>query len=109
MLESGEYHSSVVKRLEQGIEGKAPIISAIHISPQRLFVLSFLNIPYDSSFLLLLKLTPERIQSMAQGLLQIVELEDPVGTVMESFDRPNGLHIVLSFLNIPYDSSFLLL
>ena len=24
MLESGEYHSSVVKRLEQGIEGKAP-------------------------------------------------------------------------------------
>ncbi len=40
-----------------------------------------------------LKLTPERIQSMAQGLLQIVELEDPVGTVMESFDRPNGLHI----------------
>lgn len=40
-----------------------------------------------------LKLTPERIESMAEGLLQIVELEDPSGTVMESFDRPNGLHI----------------
>lgn len=40
-----------------------------------------------------LKLTPERIQSMAEGLIQIAELEDPVGTVMESFDRPNGLHI----------------
>ncbi len=40
-----------------------------------------------------LKLTPERIQSMAEGLLQIAALEDPVGEVMESFERPNGLHI----------------
>ncbi len=40
-----------------------------------------------------LKLTPERIQSMAEGLLQITALEDPVGEVMESFERPNGLHI----------------
>ena len=40
-----------------------------------------------------LKLTPERIKSMAEGLLQIAELTDPVGTIMESFDRPNGLHI----------------
>lgn len=40
-----------------------------------------------------LQLTPERIESMAEGLIQIVELEDPVGEVMESFNRPNGLHI----------------
>lgn len=40
-----------------------------------------------------LKLTTERIAGMAEGLLQIVELEDPVGGIMESFDRPNGLHI----------------
>lgn len=40
-----------------------------------------------------LRLTPERIKSMAEGLMQIVELEDPVGTIMESFDRPNGLRI----------------
>ena len=40
-----------------------------------------------------LTLTPERIQSMAEGLLQIAELTDPVGTIIESFDRPNGLHI----------------
>ena len=40
-----------------------------------------------------LKLTPERIKAMAEGLLQIVRLEDPVGTVIESFDRPNGLKI----------------
>ncbi len=40
-----------------------------------------------------LKLTAERIEGMAGGLRQIVDLEDPVGEVMEAFDRPNGLHI----------------
>lgn len=41
-----------------------------------------------------LALTPERILSIAQGLRQIVELPDPVGEVLETIDRPNGLHIV---------------
>ena len=40
-----------------------------------------------------LKLTAERIEAMAEGLRQIVSLEDPVGEVMENFDRPNGLRI----------------
>ena len=40
-----------------------------------------------------LKLTPERIEAMAEGLRQIAVLEDPVGEIMESFDRPNRLHI----------------
>lgn len=40
-----------------------------------------------------LKLTPQRIEAMAEGLRQIADLPDPVGEVMEDFDRPNGLHI----------------
>lgn len=40
-----------------------------------------------------LKLTTARIEAMAEGLGQIASLPDPVGEVMESFDRPNGLHI----------------
>lgn len=40
-----------------------------------------------------LKLTTARIESMAEGLRQIADLPDPVGEVMERFDRPNGLHI----------------
>ena len=40
-----------------------------------------------------LKLTPARIEAMAEGLRQIAALDDPVGEVIESFDRPNGLHI----------------
>ncbi|WMC92489.1 glutamate-5-semialdehyde dehydrogenase [Kineothrix sp. MB12-C1] len=40
-----------------------------------------------------LRLTADRIKSMAEGLYQIVELEDPIGEVLETYDRPNGLHI----------------
>lgn len=40
-----------------------------------------------------LKLTAKRIGAMAEGLEQIAGLTDPVGEVMERFDRPNGLHI----------------
>lgn len=41
-----------------------------------------------------LKLTEERISGIAEGLRQIVGLPDPVGDVLETIDRPNGLHIV---------------
>lgn len=40
-----------------------------------------------------LKLTRERIEGMAEGLLQVVELPDPVGNVIDEFERPNGLSI----------------
>ncbi len=40
-----------------------------------------------------LKLTESRIAAMSQGLMQIVGLPDPVGEIIEEFDRPNGLHI----------------
>ncbi len=40
-----------------------------------------------------LQLTKARIQAMAEGLLQIVDLEDPVGECLETFERPNGLRI----------------
>lgn len=41
-----------------------------------------------------LKLTIERISGIAEGLKQIVQLPDPVGDVLETIERPNGLHIV---------------
>lgn len=40
-----------------------------------------------------LRLTPERIKAMAEGLCQIAELTDCIGEVMEEFQRPNGLEI----------------
>ena len=40
-----------------------------------------------------LKLTPARVQAMADGLLQVASLEDPVGEVLSMKLRPNGLQI----------------
>lgn len=40
-----------------------------------------------------LALNKERITGIAEGLRQIAELPDPVGEVLETFTRPNGLHI----------------
>lgn len=56
-----------------------------------------------------LRLTPERIEGMAEGLRQIVELPDPIGEVLEQFERPNGLKIEkrrvpLGVIGIIYES-----
>ena len=40
-----------------------------------------------------LRLTPERIHAMAQGIREVVALPDPVGEVTETVTRPNGLTI----------------
>lgn len=46
-----------------------------------------------------LALDEKRIAAMAEGLRQIASLPDPVGEVMETFSRPNGL--VISKLRVP--------
>ena len=40
-----------------------------------------------------LRLTPERIAGMVEGVRQVAALPDPVGQVIESSTRPNGLDI----------------
>ena len=40
-----------------------------------------------------LKLDDKRIDGICEGLLQVAELKDPVGEVLEQFERPNGLKI----------------
>ena len=40
-----------------------------------------------------LRLTHERIDSTVKGLRQLIELPDPVGAVLETKERPNGLEI----------------
>lgn len=46
-----------------------------------------------ASFLDRLHLSDERIEAIAQGLEAIVALDDPVGSVIASWERPNGLQI----------------
>ncbi len=40
-----------------------------------------------------LRLTPARIQAMAQGIREVAVLPDPVGQVLEEHTRPDGLNI----------------
>ena len=40
-----------------------------------------------------LRLTPERIKGMAQGIREVVDLPDPVGKITDSFTRPNGIKV----------------
>lgn len=56
-----------------------------------------------------LALNPQRIEGIAEGLKQIVELPDPIGDTLETIDRPNGLHIVkrrvpLGVIGIVYEA-----
>ena len=56
-----------------------------------------------------LKLTPERIDGINEGLRQVSELPDPVGEIMDEWDRPNGLHITkvrvpMGVIGIIYES-----
>lgn len=40
-----------------------------------------------------LELTPSRIEAMAKGIEDVAALPDPVGDVMATWTRPNGLEI----------------
>lgn len=56
-----------------------------------------------------LRLTEDRIKAMAEGLMQVVELPDPIGEVLSTTTRPNGLKInkvrvPLGVIGIIYES-----
>ncbi|MDP6602942.1 MAG: glutamate-5-semialdehyde dehydrogenase [Rhodospirillales bacterium] len=56
-----------------------------------------------------LRLNPDRVEAMARGLEEIAQLPDPVGAVMDAWERPNGLHISrvrvpLGVIGIIYES-----
>jgi glutamate-5-semialdehyde dehydrogenase len=52
-----------------------------------------------SSFLDRLTLTPARVEAMAEGIEAVRAIADPVGTVTESWQRPNG--IIIERVRVP--------
>jgi glutamate-5-semialdehyde dehydrogenase len=63
----------------------------------------------NGAFVDRLTLDKERIAAMAQGLREIAELPDPVGQVIASWTRPNGLlisrvHVPIGVIGIIYES-----
>lgn len=62
-----------------------------------------------SAFIDRLRLNKKRIEAMAEGLEQIAALPDPIGEILEGFQRPNGLRIEkirvpLGVIGIIYES-----
>ena len=56
-----------------------------------------------------LVLTVDRVEAMAHGLEEIVELDDPIGSIIDSWERPNGLaisrvRVPLGVIGIIYES-----
>ena len=56
-----------------------------------------------------LKLTPERLEGMAQGIREVTALPDPVGAVIAHVERPNGLviertRVAMGVIAIIYES-----
>ncbi len=63
----------------------------------------------NGAFVDRLTLSKERLAAMAQGLRDIAELPDPVGQVMATWTRPNGLvisrvHVPIGVIGIIYES-----
>ena len=48
---------------------------------------------YSGAMIDRLLLTEDRIESMACGIEAIAELEDPIGSIIGEWERPNGLNI----------------
>lgn len=56
-----------------------------------------------------LELTPARIEAMAKGVEEVAGITDPVGTVLETWERPNGLafsrvRVPIGVIGIIYES-----
>jgi glutamate-5-semialdehyde dehydrogenase len=66
----GELHKANAKDLEAAAEAKM-----------------------GSAFLDRLRLSPKVIRSMVQGMREVADLPDPVGEVVKSWRRPNGLQV----------------
>lgn len=63
----------------------------------------------DEAFIDRLELNPDRIKAMANGLREIAALDDPVGKILATWERPNGLEISrvqvpLGVIGIIYES-----
>jgi len=51
------------------------------------------KIGYSNSQLDRLSLDEKRIDQLSKSILDVIQLEDPIGEIIESYNRPNGLEI----------------
>src|SRR5690606_405082 len=81
-------HAALVSMAEAIVRGEAEILNANAID-----MANGEEAGLSPAMLDRLKLDPQRIRAIADGIRTIAELHDPVGQVTAGWDRPNGLHI----------------
>ena len=100
----GQKNQALTFMAEELIKAKEEIIKANEIDRQNAIKKGITNALLDR-----LSLDDSRIEAMAQGLLDIVKLQDPVGEVTNMWQMPNGLQIgqkrvPIGVLGIIYES-----
>ncbi|PHP68437.1 glutamate-5-semialdehyde dehydrogenase [Zhengella mangrovi] len=81
-------HAALLAMAEAVEAGMASILEANAIDMQ-----NGVKAGLSSAMLDRLKLDDARIRAMADGIRAIAGLKDPVGEIIDEWDRPNGLHI----------------
>ena len=88
-LKSESEKNTALKAMADAIVSATDII----IEKNKLDVEKAIEIGISDAFLDRLTLNKKRIEAMGQGLLDAVALEDPIGELLETIKRPNGLII----------------
>jgi glutamate-5-semialdehyde dehydrogenase len=88
-LASSEQKNSALDAIAHAIRSHAPAILAANAED----VAEVRAGGATSAFIDRLTLTPARIDAMADGVVTVRQIADPVGTVTESWQRPNGMTI----------------
>ena len=101
---AGQKNQALTFMAEELVKAKDEIIKANEIDRQNAIKKGITEALLDR-----LSLDDSRIEAMAQGLLDIVKLQDPVGEVTNMWQMPNGLEIgqnrvPLGVLGIIYES-----
>lgn len=101
---TGQKNEALTFMAEELIKAKEEIIKANEIDRQNAIKKGITDALLDR-----LSLDDSRIEAMAQGLLDIVKLQDPVGEVTNMWQMPNGLQIgqkrvPIGVLGIIYES-----
>ena len=105
----GEIAEDLIRRRDEIRRANQKDLKAVGAYPKR-GLLRCYNKPLLSAAMLdRLTLTDKRIGEMAQGLREVQALPDPVGQVVKSWKRPNGLEvqrvrIPLGVIGIIYES-----
>ena len=88
-LASSEIKNNALKAMADDIEKNKENIIAANIKDIEKAKANNIS----KSFLDRLILNEERIISISDGLREIIKIEDPIGQIMSTWDRPNGLNI----------------